>query len=137
MSPFSRPPHSSARPAPAYSSGLGADIARRLRLAGAQAAAEYDLSVLRLGGIAPPTLPPRLHPHQTARDGDLARVEAQHRYAQLLHTRQQALDAAHPSAWQALVAGRPAHRPPLPHARGRGPQPRPGRRAPPRGQAPD
>ncbi|WP_223653215.1 hypothetical protein [Hymenobacter psoromatis] len=77
------------------------------RLVRAAALERYDLGVLRLGGLAPPTL--LRGAHTTARDGDLARVEAQQRYARQLITRQQ--HAASRSGWAALQAGQPAPEP--------------------------
>ena len=80
------------------SSPVAAADATHVSNARAQAAARYDLEVLRLGSIAPPTLPARSH--ATARDGDLARVDAQARYAQVTHTRQQVLAAARDMTWR-------------------------------------
>ena len=99
--PASRP----GPPAPRPTSGLAAEIALRLHLAGVRAATRYDLEALRLSHVAPPTLPRGLR-QVAARDGDLARVEAQQRYAAMAFTRQQQLAAAHPTAWQNLLAGR-------------------------------
>ena len=96
-----------SRPAPRPANSLLAEqIHQRLRQAAATAAAatRYDLSVLRLGGGAPPTLPRAHHPLATVRDGDLARLDAQQRYAQLLYTCQQQLAQLHQAHWQALLA---------------------------------
>lgn len=104
MLPPSRLPAS--RPGPP-APRLAAEVALRLHLAGGRAATRYDLEALRLSHVAPPTLPRGLR-QVTARDGDLARVEAQQRYAAMAFTRQQQLAAAHPTAWQNLLAGRAA-----------------------------
>ena len=105
----SRPglPRSPRSPHPTPGPRAGHDPFAGQRLVRAAALERYDLGVLRLGGIAPPTLPRGLY--TTARDGDLARVDAQQRYAQQLITRQQ--HAANLSGWAALQAGQPAAEP--------------------------
>jgi len=93
----------------AWGGGGALEAQVRQFLTGASAAEHYDLSVLRLGGIAPPTLPPLPRPgHTTARDGDLARQDARMRYSRQLLTRSQLGLAQQQAQWADALAGRGA-----------------------------